>query len=83
MRNGFSSPVRFDLMTLSTLGMISPLFSIITQSPIFDSQTLDLVFVVQRRARDCRAGEKHWLEIGNRSQRAGASHLNDDVQNLC
>src|SRR5205085_554303 len=34
-RKDFSPPVRRDLTTLKTFGMISPLFSMFTQSPIF------------------------------------------------
>src|SRR5262249_19112377 len=45
----------------------------------FHSETFDLVFVMQRGARDCRAGQQNGLELGDWSQGPYSSHLNGDV----
>ena len=52
--------------------------------PVADlhAQALDLVLVVQRRARDHRARELHRREHGDRGERARATDLHDDVLDL-
>jgi len=82
MRNFFSLPVRFASTTFSTLGnYVAASFN---QDPIADAQAqpLNLVFVMQSRARNRHAAELHRLEHRDRRQRARAAHLHDDVVQL-
>src|SRR5258706_12157256 len=52
--------------------------------PVADSdpEAFNLVHVVQGRARDCRAADRHRLEPCHRSQFSSAAHLRNDVFNL-
>ena len=75
MRNGFSSPVRFDSITFRTFGITSPPFSI--KHPVADAhaQTFHLIRVVQCGPRDSCSRKQHRFQIGDRSQRAGSTDL--------
>ena len=54
------------------------------EHPVADPDVLafDLVFVVEGRPGDRRAGQAHGLEIGHRRQGSGPSDLDPDVQNF-
>ena len=41
---------------------------------------LDLVFVVQRRARNCAAANENWLEHSYRRQNSGPPDLDFDIE---